>query len=347
MGGSGAKASSGRARIASRARSSLARSAPAAPRPGGSPPSSRMRGSIAGGVGADRRREGRELLRGAGDHEGHRPREDRRVGLGVGAAADADQGLADHVMEGEHPRVDRVAAEDRAEGQRGAVALGAILVEGGGDQLGAAQRGHPRDRVGERRVEGVGPVGKRVHRARPQRPLRAGWSSRRGRRSPGRGGPGAPTRSSAPAGRRWMPVISAPDIVVGIAATRAPVTEATALAVSITRPPPRATRWCEAEATSSSAAAASGTWPGATSCTARGSARQPSRARKRPRVRQQLERAKPCSRSSCGACSTPPVAKGDGAAGVPPDEVAVHSAERTRGFTTGRRFGSTSARRCS
>jgi hypothetical protein len=72
------------------------------------------------------------------------------------------------------------------------------------------------------------------------------------------------TRSSAPAGSRCIPVISAPDIVVGIAATRAPLTDATAFAVSMTRPPPRATRF-SAPVTPSSAAAASGTPPGATS----------------------------------------------------------------------------------
>ena len=56
-----------------------------------------------------------------GADEGHRPRQDPRVGLGMGAAADANEGLADHVMEGEHPGIDRVAAEDGAERQRAAV----------------------------------------------------------------------------------------------------------------------------------------------------------------------------------------------------------------------------------
>ena len=68
--------------------------------------------------------KGCEAVGGAGGHEGHRPGQDRGVGLGVGAAADADQGLADDVVEGEHAGVDRVAAEDRAEGEGGAVALG-------------------------------------------------------------------------------------------------------------------------------------------------------------------------------------------------------------------------------
>ena len=46
---------------------------------------------------------------------------------------------------------------------------------------------------------------------------------------------------STPAGRRWKGVSSAPDSVVGIAATGAPVTPPIAFAVSITRPPPSAT----------------------------------------------------------------------------------------------------------
>ena len=39
-----------------------------------------------------------------------------------------------------------------------------------------------------------------------------------------------------------MPVISAPESVLGIAHTRPPRTAAIAFAVSITRPPPSATR---------------------------------------------------------------------------------------------------------
>ena len=46
---------------------------------------------------------------------------------------------------------------------------------------------------------------------------------------------------STPAGVRWKGVSSAPERVVGIAATGRPVTPPIALAVSITRPPPRAT----------------------------------------------------------------------------------------------------------
>src|SRR5215207_4709955 len=70
---------------------------------------------------------------------------------------------------------------------------------------------------------------------------------------------------STPAGVRWKGVSSAPDRVVGIAATCAPVTPAIALAVSITRPPPSATSGaCTTSA--SSAAEISSTRPAGT-CT--------------------------------------------------------------------------------
>ena len=46
---------------------------------------------------------------------------------------------------------------------------------------------------------------------------------------------------STPAGVRWKGVSSAPESVVGIAATGNPVTPPIAFAVSITRPPPSAT----------------------------------------------------------------------------------------------------------
>ncbi len=56
-----------------------------------------------------------------------------------------------------------------------------------------------------------------------------------------------------------MPVISAPERVVGIAATRPPRTAAIALAVSITRPPPSATRSSvRTESTRAAAAVATG-----------------------------------------------------------------------------------------
>ena len=129
VGGCGLKPSSGRCSIASRASSSLSWSAPAAPRPGGSPPSWRIRASISAGRGFDRPRQRLDRVRRAGLHEGHRPRQDRGVGLGMGAAADPDQRLADDVVDREQAGVDRVAAEDRPLGEGGAVARLARFVE--------------------------------------------------------------------------------------------------------------------------------------------------------------------------------------------------------------------------
>ena len=144
-----------------------------------------------------------------------------------------------------------------------------------------------------------------------------------------------------------MPVISAPDIVVGIAATRAPVTEATALATSIGRPPPSATSDCRPRPSPSSAAARSGTWPGATSCTAAAAAASSGGAGQRPRGAQQLEGREVVLAQQLRGLRDPVVAEDDRAAGVPPDEVPVHSPESVRGFLTGLRLGSTSARMCS
>ena len=116
--------------------------------------------------------------------------------------------------------VDRVAAEDRAEGERGAVALLPLFVER--PAISSAPRSAVISETGfERQVERVGAVGQRVHRAGPQLPLRlAGHRLRVGDHQRRPHHPRA--RSSAPSGSRWIPVISAPDIVVGIATTPAP-----------------------------------------------------------------------------------------------------------------------------
>ncbi len=53
---------------------------------------------------------------------------------------DPNRGLAEDVMEREPGPVDRDRAEQRAERERGAVALRRRLVERAGDQLGAAKR---------------------------------------------------------------------------------------------------------------------------------------------------------------------------------------------------------------
>ena len=321
-------ASSGRMSIASRASGSLLRSAPRSPRPGGLPPSSRMRASMASGVGAEGRRQGREAVGGPGGHEGHCSGQDRGVDSGVGGAADADEGLADDVVEGEGAGVDCVAAEDRALGQGGAVALGGVFVEGGGDQFGAAQGGHPGDRVGEGGVEGVGAVGEGVHRAGAQLGLGGAGHRRRGRRSPARAGPCASTRSSAPAGRRWMPVISAPDIVVGIAATRAPRHRGDRL-----RGVDRAAAAEGDEVRRSEPSRAAPPLPPAPRSPdppAAARARRPRRSRA-PRappgaraVESSSKRSMPCSARSCGAPVDAAGAEDDRAAGVAPDEVAVH-----------------------
>ena len=129
-----------------------------------------------------------------------------------------------------------------------------------------------------------------------------------------------------------MPVISAPDIVVGIAATRAPVTAATAFATSITRPPPRATSGRDADARRAASAASSGTWPGATSCTAAAAAASSAASASARGVLSSSKGAKPCSTQQLRRLSDPVAAEDDRAAGVAPDEVAVHSPSRVRGF---------------
>ena len=75
---------------------------------------------------------------------------------------------------------------------------------------------------------------------------------------------------STPAGVRWNGVSSAPESVVGMAATGAPVTPPIALAVSITRPPPSATRG-RLPASGSSEADSSSTKPAGTWISAAGS----------------------------------------------------------------------------
>ena len=91
--------------------------------------------------------------------------------------------LADDVVEREERRVERVGAEERAERERGAVALLAVLVERGRDQLGAAQRRHRRDRVARRACRAARRRAPARSSRSPAAAPRAGSSSRRGRRS--------------------------------------------------------------------------------------------------------------------------------------------------------------------
>ena len=345
-----------RASIASIASSSSVRSAPRAPGRADRPPRRQEAGFEPVEIGSDRGANGLEGVGSLAGEEGGGAGQDRRVGLRVRGAADADQGLADHVVEAELGGVDRVAAEQRAERQVRALAGGGVLVERGGDQLGAAQRRHHRDRVGERRVERVGAVGEGVHRAGPQ--LRLGLARHRLGVGDHQARPDhrPRTRSSAPAGRRWIAVISAPDIVVGIAATVAPLTEASALATSITLPPPRAT---SAVAVGSSASRLRrpstalrrprrGREPAPAGPRARSAPRPPARPPgQRPRRAQQREGDEVAALDQLRRPLQPVGAEDDGSAGVLPDEVAAHYSGSERGFLTGLRFGSTSARRCS
>ena len=154
----------------------------------------------------------------------------------------AHERLADDVVEANAPsRARRRRGSSRARARRGSRSA-RVGVERLGDQLRAAQRRQLGDRVGERRVERVGAVGERVHRARPQPLLgQADHQRRIGEHDRGAHQPARPPPRGR-SGSRWIRVISAPERVVGSAATRPPLTAAIAFATSITRPPPSATR---------------------------------------------------------------------------------------------------------
>ena len=223
-------------------------------------------------------------------------------------------------------------------------------VERGGDQTRAPRSADiSRDRVGDRRVERVGAVREGVHRARPQVRLgRAGHRLGVGdhQRRPHQ----ALARVSAPAGRRWMPVISAPDIVVGTAATRAPRDRGDA-PWRCRSPGRRRGRPARSAPTAARAARrrASATWPGRHLVHSARRGRQVARAARAPAGARQRSKPppKPCSSQQLRRPAATPRAEDDGAAGVAPDEVAAHPRHPSAGCTTGRRFGSTSARRCS
>ena len=133
-----------------------------------------------------------------------------------------------------------------------------------------------------------------------------------------------------------MPVISAPDIVVGIAATRAPVTEATALAVSMTRPPPRATR-LRADDRVEDLRRRLGNAPRRDLVHGRGAGGQLTRPGQRPRGREQLEGVEALAGEDRRRHPDRIGAEDDGAAGVAPEKSLGHRAVAARGFTTGRR----------
>ena len=141
----------------------------------------------------------------------------------------------------EQRRVERVGAEDRAERELRRVALGALGVERRRDQA-RRRAARPSRRPGWR---AACRASRRRGRARSSR-WRAAAASGRPTISGGSAitscGPHEPCGASWPSGSRWIAVISAPESVVGIAATRPPRTAAIAFAESITRPPPSATR---------------------------------------------------------------------------------------------------------
>ena len=308
-----------------------------------------MRASISIGLGPDRGRERRELLRVPGDHEGHRPGQDRGVRLRVGAAADPDQRLADHVVDGEHRRSRSRSRRGSSRGpaQPRSRSLGSWSSERG-DQLGAAQGRHPGDRVGERRVERIGAVGEGVHRAGPQ--LRLGLAGHRVGIGDHQRRPDQATRPlSAPAGRRWMPGHLRPRHRGRDRGDAGAADRGDRLRGIDRRGRPRRRRGDAPDADTEQRGGGLGN-------TARGHLVDGARPRRpapaRPpapaAVLSSSNRAKPCSRRSCGAWATPPARKTTVAPRVAPDEVAVHSrGGASRGFLTGRRFGSTSARRCS
>ena len=237
-GGSGLMPSSGRERIASSACGQ-----PPGPRPGRPAGAARPPGTGCAAIapaGVPGPRPALRSPRRAGAHRRHRPREHRRVGLGVGKAQHLDQRLADHVVKGETGRVERVAAEQRPQRERRGVAL--VRAAGRARRRSARRRGAP---------PGSRPGWPAACRATPPRG-RARSSPWRGAALVERGhhprvGEHQPraARVTAPraVARRQAveEVISAPERVVGIAPTRPPRTAAIAFAASITRPPPSAT----------------------------------------------------------------------------------------------------------
>ena len=170
------------------------------------------------GLGAERLGQGRDLLGRAAAHRLHRHRQHRRVGLGVRRFADPDHRLAEHVMQRQPGRSSASAQSSapRASSPRSRSPRAGSSASAISRPLAARPCGKP---VGQRRVERVGAVRERVHRGRPQLGPRARSSSPSGSASTSAGR----TRASppGPAGSRWIAVISAPESVVGIAATSA------------------------------------------------------------------------------------------------------------------------------
>ena len=272
-------------------RATRSRSAPSSPRPRRPPPSCSIRV-------LDRLRLGRPAPRPARRSARARARRISSIVTGSSAALVSacgvpqhpDGRLAEHVVEREPGQVERVRAQSSepsasSEASR-SLALG---VERAGDQAARPRSAEPtRELVGERRVERVGAVRERVHRAGAQLRPRARWSSARGR--PARGDGRTPATPSWPAGSRWIAVISAPESVVGIAATSAAANRGDRLG-GVDHPPAAERDQVDRSRRSSrTAAATSGTWPGRDQVRdAPPPRRSAGRARERPLGREQLE----------------------------------------------------------
>ena len=242
-GGSGVSASSGRARIAldglveraprrrpsspSRraAAAELARSAPAR--------SSRLR--------AERPRERGHLPAGAREQRLDRARQHRRVGLRVRDPQHAHERLADARGGGRRApsRARRRRGSSRARAARGRAPRGRCRAPGRSARRRAAP---PSRRPGWRAACRASRRRARARSSRSRAARCSGSVAISGGSASTSSGRTSPSGASWPAGSRWMRVISAPESVVGSAATRPPRTAAIAFATSITRPPPSATR---------------------------------------------------------------------------------------------------------
>ena len=260
-----------------RAESFAARPAAAVGSPSGSP---RARARLA------------HHARHARGHQAREMRQHHRVRLRVRRAGRSHQQLAGRVVHGEAGHPGRPAAQERAERH--------VLAD---DRPRAAQRRAP-PRPGWRAACRAPPSRARARSSRwPTARARAAMPSVADRPPRATASPSA--RPPLRPGVRWKGVSSAPDSVVGIAATGAPVTPPIALAVSITRPPPSATSG-PSPASARSAAEISSTSPGGTSTVRAGSSGALPAARG---VVSSVYSSKPCSDRRSGASAAEPSPK--------------------------------------
>ena len=281
-------------------------------------------------------RSRRQALVGLGSpagEEGHRVRQDRGVGLGMRGGAEADQRLADHVVQADPGGIDRVAAEQGAERQR---------------RRGRARRGPGRGRRRSVRRRAARPSRRpgwraacRGSRRRGQArssswragPARAGGHRLRDRRSPARAGPprapprprraGGGCRSSPPpTSSSGSPRPAAPAPPRPPSRCRRPGRRRGRRGGRARTPLPR--EGCERV---QQRRGGGRDLPGRDLVHAARRGGQLRRARQRPRrcsaTRSRRSRARP---SSFAAPLDPAAAEDDGAAGVAPDEVGRHPA---------------------